>query len=209
MIADLDMALQIADYYFEAGFFDSITGINTRQYLKTYANAILSDGASDTIIGARNPSRGFNYLAGNGGNDNLISNSLSSSFLVGSSDFSATNGEIDILIGSSSARDHFYLSGLYRGSGFAVIKNFQPARDFLYISSGSSAREEPPANGHIVGNLQIHYNATRGIFNNVPSTFINYASNGDRLAVIEGYSPAIANQNILANLFSQGALRLT
>lgn len=203
------MAVTKSSSYFEVKYFDLFSyAQNAPRFLRSFADAFLSDSVSDILTGSRMPSSGFNYLAGNGGNDTLISNSLANSFLIGSSNFTGTNSEVDTLIGSSSTSDHFYLSSLYKGSGYAVVKSFQPSRDFVYLTGS----EDPGARGdYIVSGatrIQVNYIARKGFFNNAPSTFIDYA-NGDRLAVIEGYSPSTPNQSIIQNLFAQGALRIT
>lgn len=204
------MPVTKSDYYFEVTFSDIFSHAQRapRRSLGSFADAFISDSASDVLIGSRSPKGGFNYLSGNGGRDTLISNSVASSFLIGSSNFTHANTEIDTLIGSSSASDHFYLSSLYKGSGYAVIKAFQPSRDFVYLSSS----EDPGARGDYIGvgaaRIQVNYIARKGLFNNVASTFIDYA-NGDNLAVFEGYSPATPNHSIIQSLYLQGALRFT
>ena len=85
-------------------------------------------------------------MIGNGGNDDLIGYS-GRDILQGSSNFSSSNNEIDILNGSwqnttgDGESDLFVLGtpsgNLYRGTGFAIIKNFELGLDTIQLKAGS------------------------------------------------------------------------
>jgi hypothetical protein len=165
-------------------------------------NQISSDANSDILTGLRYPGTGINLLSGNAGNDTLYSNAFGISFLQGSSNYTLNNGEVDILIGSSSAADHFIMSRQYKGSGFAIIKRFELNADSLYFSKGlgGDSLRVWPFTTPVTVTTGLTFK--QGYFNNYLSTFIS-DSKGDLLAVLENTA---TNGEMLLN---NGSLRFT
>ena len=151
-------------------------------------------------------------LNGNGGNDALYSNAYGTSVLIGSSNLSTDNKEIDVLVGSSTAQDHFVLSGRYRGSGYAVIRGLQVETDFLYLTRGSGGESvrtntwDSSTGTWKSGSFATGLKISLGSFNDggisQMSTFISTGS-GDLLAVL------VNRDETLQHLYNAGCLRFS
>jgi hypothetical protein len=182
---------------------DPLTGLLRSGVISRSVNQAASDSASDTVNGYSFPSTGANLQLGNGGNDTLISNPNTSApaFLRGSSNTTASNTEIDTLVGSNTSRDHFLLYGLYKGSGYAIIKSFDSSKDYLYFSRGTGG-QKLWTRWDGTQSISVGLSTSSGLFNGQTSTFIRSAG-GDLLAVLQGVNES------LQSLYDSGSLRLT
>ncbi|CAO5063756.1 Calcium-binding protein [Microcystis aeruginosa] len=150
-----------------------------------YDRTVVSDNGSDTLRGWNNCN---DYLIGNGGNDNLVGYS-GSDILQGSSNFSSSNNEIDTLNGSwenttpDGYSDLFVLGNasgnLYRGTGFAIIQNFELGLDAIQLKAGSGG------DGGLGIIVEKQRHTLMGGGTSATDTLIKNASNGNLLAVIQ------------------------
>lgn len=147
-------------------------------YSWDYDRKVVSDNASDTLSGNSLD----DYLIGNGGNDTLVGGS-GYDILQGSSNFTSTNNEIDILDGGRDGQNDIFVLGnrsgnLYRGTGYAVIQNYELGVDFIQFKEGSGGN----GLGIIVERTQF---IGTGGGTSATDTLIREASSGNLIGVIQ------------------------
>jgi hypothetical protein len=170
------------------------------QEYNSAVNQLTSDDNADAITGFRTPSAGANLLVGNGGSDVLRSNSTQLSWLIGSSDTTTGNREIDILIGASAGSDNFVLHNRYRGSGYAIIKSFDKTRDALFVDRGVGGDSIKYNNGAKSFSTGLVFQMRT--YESQASTYL-FRQNGDLVAILQGV------QVNAQTLFDYGALNFS